>query len=327
MTPSDGGPNDEQRVLAIGMFALVAGFGGFLVWAGFAKLDEGVPAPAVVSVDTQRKAVQHQTGGTVHKVLVKEAQNVTAGDVLLELDDAFTQSNYEALKEELNGFEAQLAGKRAQHKLVLEQLGGTKELAKEGFLPRNKLFEEERLEAELAAAVLSLVAAAAKTKRNMGAKAIERDRALIRAPVSGKVVGLMMQTVGGVIPPGAKIMDIVPDNEQLVLETQVPPHLVDRVHVGMPVDIRFTGFSDLENTFVEGRLTSISADRFTDPVTRAPYFLARVEVTPAGLLKMGARKIQPGMSADVILKTGERTMLAYLMTPLSRRLSMSFIER
>jgi protease secretion system membrane fusion protein len=325
--PVPGGPRDEQMVLRVGMIALVGGFGGFLLWAALAPLDEGVPAPAIVAVDTQRKMVQHQTGGMISKVLVREAQDVKAGQVLIELDDAYVRARYEALEEEGRGALAQLEGKRAQHKLILEQLAGTRELAKDGYLPRNKLLEEERVAAELGSSVLALEASCGKLKRNISAARTELDRSLIRAPVSGKVVGLMMQTVGGVVPPGGRIMDIVPAGELLVLEAQVPPHLVDRMRVGMPVDIRFSGFSDMPNLFVDGRLSSISADRLTDPASRAPYFLARVEVTPAGLEKMGTRLIQPGMAANVILKTGRRTMLNYLMAPLVRRVAMSFNER
>lgn len=322
-----GGPHDEARILRIGMTALVAGFGGFLLWASLAKLDEGVPAPAIVTVDTQRKMIQHQTIATVRKVLVKEAQEVQEGEILLELDDADSRTHYDSLQEDWRGAQAQLDGKLAQQKLVLEQLAGTRDLVRDGYLPRNKLFEEERLAADLAAAVSALQASVAKYRRNMSAATTDMNRSLIRAPVSGKVVGLTMQTVGGVIPAGAKIMDIVPRDEQLILEAQVPPHLIDRIHAGMPADIRFSGFSDLPNLFVDGTLVSISADRLTDPMTRLPYFLARVEVAPAGLKKLGTRRIQAGMSANVILKTGSRTMLNYLLTPLIRRVSTSFVER
>jgi protease secretion system membrane fusion protein len=322
-----GGPHDEARVLRIGMTTLIVGFGGFILWASLAKLDEGVPAPAVVSVDTQRKMIQHQTIATVRKIHVKEAQDVKEGDVLLELDDADSRTHYDSLQEDWRGAQAQLDGKLAQQKLLLEQLAGTRDLVRDGYLPRNKLYEEERQAADLAAAVSALQSTVAKYKRNMSAAQTDVNRSLIRAPVSGKVVGLMMQTVGGVIPAGAKIMDIVPKDEQLILEAQVPPHLIDRVHPGMPVDIRFAGFADLPNLFVDGTLTSVSADRLTDPLTRAPYFLARVEVAPAGLKKLGARRIQAGMSANVILKTGSRTMLNYLLTPLVRRVSTSFAER
>lgn len=322
-----GGPHDEARVLRVGMTALVVGFGGFLLWASLAKLDEGVPAPAVVSVDTQRKMIQHQTIATVRKVHVREAQEVKEGDVLLELDADDSRTQFDSLQEDWRGAQAQLDGKRAQQKLVLEQLSGTRDLVRDGYLPRNKLFEEERLAAELTAAVSALESSVAKLKRNMSAATTDVNRSLIRAPVSGKVVGLMMQTVGGVIPAGAKIMDIVPRDERLILEAQVPPHLIDRIHAGMPADIRFAGFADMPNLFVDGTLISVSADRLSDPLTRAPYFLARVEVAPAGLRKLGARRIQAGMSANVILKTGSRTMLNYLLTPLLRRVSTSFVER
>jgi membrane fusion protein, protease secretion system len=320
-------PRDEARLVRRGMVILVGGFGGFLLWASLAPLDEGVPAPAVIAVDTQRKTVQHQTGGTVVKIHVKEAQAVKAGEVLLQLDDVYARSRYDALDEEWRGAQAQLEGKQAQLNLVLKQLEGTRELARDGYVPRNKLFEEERLAAELTSSVSALQASSSKIRRNMTGAAAELDHMKIRAPVSGKVVGLAMQTVGGVIPPGAKIMDIVPDSEELVLEAQVPPHLVDRITAGMPTDIRFSGFSDVPNLFVDGKVVSVSADRLVDPATRVPYFLARVEVTPAGLDKLGHRQIHPGMSANVILKTGRRTMLTYLVTPLLRRISTSFAER
>lgn len=429
-----GAPFDEKPVLRVGFLLLMLGFGGFFLWAAFAPLDEGVPAPATVAVDTQRKSVQHQAGGIVGQVLVREAQSVLAGDVLIKLDDAYSRANYEALRkqylalrsqesrlmaeqqnaadiefhpdvlkeksdpvvdsfiaiesklfatrraalkseiemlkessgslvEELRGNQAQLEGKEAQYKLVVEQLKGTRDLAQEGYLPRNKLLEEERLAADLKAMVSSLQASSAKIRRSISelklklvqhqqefqrevetkladvkrelepvaeklrSATIELDRTLIRAPVSGVVVGLAIQTVSGVIPPGAKIMDIVPEDERLMLEAQIPPHIVDRMQTGMPTDIRFQGFSDLPHLVIEGNLVSISADRLTDPVTHLPYFLGRVEVTPKGLRQLGNHRIQPGMGADVVIKTGERTFLTYLLKPLLHRVSTAITEK
>lgn len=427
-------PSDEKPVLRVGGLLLAFGFGSFMLWAIFAPLDEGVPAPATVAVDTQRKSVQHQAGGIVGQVLVREAQSVKAGDVLIKLDDAYSRASFEALRkqylalrsqesrliaeqqsnptiqfhsdvlkersdpviesfitiesrlfetrraalkseidmlkesagaleEELRGNQAQLEGKEAQHKLVVEQLKGTRDLAQDGYLPRNKLFEEERLAADLKAMVSNLYASSAKTRRNISelrlkavqhqqefrrevetkladvkrelepvveklrAASIELDRTLIRAPVSGLVVGLAIQTVSGVIPAGAKIMDIVPEDERLLLEAQIPPHVVDRIQAGMPADIRFQGFSDLPHLVIQGKLVSISADRLTDPATHLPYFLGRVEVTPDGLQKLGNNRIQPGMGADVVIKTGERTFLTYLLKPLLSRLSTALTEK
>lgn len=88
-------PSDTGRTIRWGMLLLLLGFGGFLAWALWAPLDEGVPAPGIVIVESSRKLVQHQTGGVVKAILVKEAQSVAAGEPLLKLDDTYANSNYE----------------------------------------------------------------------------------------------------------------------------------------------------------------------------------------------------------------------------------------
>ncbi|MDB5854335.1 MAG: type secretion rane fusion protein HlyD family [Herminiimonas sp.] len=159
-------------------------------------------------------------------------------------------------------------------------------------------------------------------------KALQDDlaRTEIRSPASGQVVGLAVQTVGGVVAPGQKLMDVVPANESLMLETKVLPHLIDRIHAGMPVDVRFSSFAHSPQLVVEGKLVSVSGDLLSDPQGNATYYLARVVVTPAGMKKLGKRVLQPGMPVEVILKTGERSLLAYLLHPLSRRIAASMKE-
>jgi protease secretion system membrane fusion protein len=144
------------------------------------------------------------------------------------------------------------------------------------------------------------------------------------------VVGLTVQTVGAVIGPGQKIMDIVPEDESLILESRIPPHLIDRVHTGDPVDARFTGFSHSPQLVLEGKIMSISQDVLNDPQPmpgQMPnYYLARVAITPEGIAKLGNRKMQPGMQAEVVIRTGERTLLTYLLHPLIKRVAASMKE-
>jgi protease secretion system membrane fusion protein len=162
----------------------------------------------------------------------------------------------------------------------------------------------------------------------------ERFRALkddlgrteIKSPATGQVVGLVVQTVGGVIGAGMKLMDIVPDNELLMLETQVAPHLIDRVKDGLPVDVRFSAFAHSPQLVVDGKVVSISGDLLSDPVTHASYYLARVAVTPDGLKRLGKRQMQPGMPVEVIFKTGERSLLTYMLHPLTKRMAASMKE-
>ncbi len=128
------------------------------------------------------------------------------------------------------------------------------------------------------------------------------------------------------IGPGQKLLDVVPANESLLLETRVLPHLIDRVHAGMPVDVRFSSFAHSPQLVVQGKLVSVSADLLTDPQNGMTYYLARVVVTPEGLKKLGKRQMQPGMPVEVVLRTGERSMLTYLLHPLTKSIAASMTE-
>jgi len=154
----------------------------------------------------------------------------------------------------------------------------------------------------------------------------ELGRTEIRTPVTGHVVGLTVQTVGGVVQAGQKLMDIVPRNEALVLETQVAPNLIDRIQPGAPVDVRFAAFAHSPQLVVAGVVDSISADILTDPSGKYSYYLARVSITPDGMKTLGKRLLQPGMPVDVVIKTGERSLLTYLLHPLLKRISASMKE-
>jgi protease secretion system membrane fusion protein len=156
--------------------------------------------------------------------------------------------------------------------------------------------------------------------------AAELRRSRIVSPTDGTVVGLAIQSPGAVVPEGTRIMDIVPEHEGLVLEAQVPTEVVDRIHAGLPADVRFTAFPDLPFLAVEGRVLSVSADRIEGVGDRPAHFLARVDLTRKGLQELGARKLQPGMAAEVLIKTGERSLLAYLLKPLLRRTAGAMTE-
>jgi len=153
------------------------------------------------------------------------------------------------------------------------------------------------------------------------------SRTEIRAPATGQVVGLQMQTPGGVIQSGQKVMDIVPSDEPMLLEARVPPNFIDRLHAGLPVDIRFNSFAHTPTLVVEGKVLSVSTDLITDPNNpNMSYYLARVEVTPEGKKKLGNRQLQAGMPTEMVFKTGERSLLTYLLGPLLKRFAASMKE-
>ncbi|MCX7274562.1 MAG: biotin/lipoyl-binding protein, partial [Burkholderiales bacterium] len=108
-------PTDTRRPIRLGFWVLVVGFGGFLVWAALAPLDEGVSAPATVAIETHRRSIQHLSGGVVKRVLVKEGQSVKQGEVLIELDESVTRANFESVRQNY------LAQRAAESRLLAEE--------------------------------------------------------------------------------------------------------------------------------------------------------------------------------------------------------------
>ena len=150
-------------------------------------------------------------------------------------------------------------------------------------------------------------------------------RTVIRAPDGGYVTGMQTHTVGGVISPGMIIADIVPEDDELVIEAQVSPNDIDRVALNQNANIRFSAFGSMTPT-IYGEVTNLSADSFQDPNTGLSYFTAEIMVTPDGMDDLGELVLMPGMPAEVFITTGERTFLEYLFKPFSDAVARSFRE-
>ncbi len=273
------------------------------------------------------------------------------------------QESIQGLRVQRDAAQAVLVQRQRQLTLLNEELVHIRELVKDGYAPRNRQLEIERMVADAQAALADLngtilragSSIAEMTQRSLARQseyrkevesmladvsrevqadaekfnAIQADlkRVDIRAPADGQVVSLAVQTVGAVVAPGQKLMDIVPERQVLVLESQIPPHLIDKVHAGLPTDIRFNTFAHTPQLVVAGKVMSVSGDLVTDPANpQFSYFLARLEVTPEGMKTLGNRQMQAGMPAEVVIKTGSRSMLTYMLNPLLKRLAGSMKE-
>jgi HlyD family type I secretion membrane fusion protein len=426
---------DAMPVVRFGLGVLLFGFLGFLAWAVLAPLDEGAVAPGVVTVESYRKAIQHQQGGIIKELLVRDGDAVKQGQPLVRLDEIQAESLAGSLRvqylgllavetrlvaerenaaqvpwpkelrearedpqvanvlrvqedlfrtrrrayegelsilresiagftEQIKGFEGLVAGKEQQIRLLDEDLASNKKLFEQGFISRSKLYELQRLQADLASSLgedMSKRASAKQALAESKLKLLQREqeyrrevstqltevqregaklreqlnaaedtarRVVIRAPEDGVVVGLSVHTVGGVVKPGETLMEIVPQHSGLIIDAQVQPHDVDRVYPGLDAEVRFTAFPMASTPIVIGKVERVSADRLTDQRTGQPYYLTRVLVTADELTKLGPNrdKVRPGMNADVIVKAGERTLFTYLVKPLRDRLARAFKE-
>lgn len=159
------------------------------------------------------------------------------------------------------------------------------------------------------------------------------NRSIIKAPVSGMVLGLAVHTLGAVVPPGGRLLDIVPQDQKLIIEAQVAPIDIDRVKVGQVAEVRFSAFKTRDVPTIEGTLISVSADRIAGDnkernSAETAYYLARVAVSPVGLETLSAADLElvPGMPAEVLINTGARTLVQYLMKPLTDSFKRAVIE-
>ncbi|MDB2415287.1 HlyD family type I secretion periplasmic adaptor subunit [Rickettsiales bacterium] len=155
------------------------------------------------------------------------------------------------------------------------------------------------------------------------------SRSIITAPTSGVVNALKFHTIGGIIGSGAPIMEIIPQDDQLIIESRVRPVDIDVVHAGLDVNVMLTAYKARTTPKVPGRVIQVSADRIADTFSNPPdsYYLARIEVDKNFLNKMEKKvDLYPGMPVDVLIKTGSRSFLSYLFSPITNSLEKAFRE-
>ncbi len=149
----------------------------------------------------------------------------------------------------------------------------------------------------------------------------------ITAPIAGTVTGLAVHTVGGVVQPGATVLTLVPANDRLIVEARVAPQDIDIVHPGLIAQVRLTALKSRYMRPVEGKVITISADRFEDNRSGESFYVARIEIPQEEMAALGDAKLTPGMGADTLIVTGRRTMLSYIVQPIRDSFGHSFHDQ
>lgn len=261
------------------------------------------------------------------------------------------------LSEQVTGYQRQLDSNAEQQRLIGEELDGMRKLAAQGYAPVNRVRALERSEASLAGEDGAYRAQIARSGEAIGETRMQllsldrqmieevtsqlrdvevrldelqpklsalRDqmaRAIVRAPAGGKIVGLKVFTVGGVVGPGDVLMEIVPQDRALVIQANVAPNDADDLKVGQETQIRFTSLHERDLPILKGRLTELSADSFLDEKSGQRFFRAEVSVPPAEMERIrkvrGAKTgLQAGLPVEVLVPLHKRTALDYLLEPL-----------
>jgi HlyD family type I secretion membrane fusion protein len=261
------------------------------------------------------------------------------------------------LVQQQSGYTNQRAALIEQQRLIEEELAGLRKIAAKGFASMNRVRELERAQADLKGRQAAMEAEYARAGEGIGetrmqSLSVSRERleqieadmkdtqskisetlprlvatreqlqhSLVRAPATGQVVGLQVFTVGGVVTPGEKLMDIVPDGRELIIQAQLAPTDADDAYAGQPAQIRFLSVHNRSMPLFTGRVRTVSADSFTDEKTGKSYFRAEIVVPESELNRvrsvLGQGELRPGLPVETVLKVRSRTALQYLLEPLT----------
>ena len=440
---AEAGPaelDNPRRDIRAGAMIAFAFFVVLLGIAAFAPLDAGVIGMGQIAVSGNRQSVQHQEGGVVTALHVREGQRVRQGQILVELaapdllaaERALT-SNYltllaqrarlvaemngrssfaapeefatlpasdralarqalelqrtqirattgaqssqqsvitqrsRQLNEQRAGYLAQQRSLQEQQRILEEELSGLRELEERGFASKTRIRGLERAQEELRGREAAMAAEAARASEGMGEARMQgitldrtdledaanelRDvqirlsevlprliatreqvqRATVRAPATGSVVGLSVFTVGGVVAPGQTLMEIVPVDKALIIRARINPNDADDAFQGQHAQVRFTSVHDRTLPLLSGKVRTVSADSFTDEATGISYFSAEIEVPLSELEKvrgsLGQGQLRPGLPVEIVLPTRKRTALQYILEPLTTHLWRSLREQ
>lgn len=424
---------NENKVIFAGMTILIVVFGILGGWMALAPLNSAAVAPGKVTVQNNKKIVQHLEGGIIEKIHVKDGDQVKKDDLLIEIQDVrlkskidinhdqyiearILQSRLLAERDELEsivfhedvqknaqehmdainaqiaifktrkqlredekdifqkrivqlnkqilGIQSLIDSRISRKKSIDEEIAEWQRLFEEQLTDKIKLRELQRQQVEIQGEIANQEAEIAKievqiTETESNIFVNERTfkeevlselssvqqtiqdnrsenrslmdqlaRTQVRAPVSGAVVGMKFHTIGGVIRAGEEVLSIVPDTSDLVVKAQMQTTDIDKVHLGLMADVRFSAFKLQMVQVVEGKVIHISADSFENEQSGIPYYEIKVKVTEAGKkqLKDNEFFLLPGMPAEVMVKTGERTVLSYLVNPFVNMFSRAFKE-
>lgn len=424
-------PQDPKPYVVTGWMIVLFGVIGFLGWSAFAPLDKGVSVTGTVIVEGRTKTVHHLDGGQIEAILVNDGEPVTAGQLMIRMNDTRARSKVEGLRLQLDknlallarlkseseglegihfpedlqgrdetreimrsqkrlfetrkriltgrlasfdelmaGYGSQLQGvkeskvsRELQRKALKEQLQGMYELESRGYVAKNRILEMERLHEQINGAISEDIGQIGQLQRQLQqmklnkqsqkeeflrevhdmlaetevkvqdltqqlhAAQYELANTRVVAPSSGTVVNLSVFTEGGFIDPGAHLLDIVPAQDQLQVEAQVPVNLIDKVHPGLPVTLMFSAFNQSVTPQVPAELEMVSADRLVDNQTGQPYYRVQAKVNNEGMAELKGQKLRPGMPVEVFIRLGERTLMSYLFKPMLDRTRTALVEK
>ena len=304
----------------------------------------------------------HGEKAAVRQAMANEAAMMAARKHQFDAETAMLRGKIAELEAQIGGTQAQLTGTEKQQELLTDELNGAQHLFAQGYTPKTRILalqrEAAKLQADTGAQQASIAGMQqqiaqnnleiAKAQRARMSEITDQLRATenklaelapkidaatdvvtrtrITAPATGSVVGLDVFTEGGVVQPGARLMDIVPSDNPLVVDARLKLSDINDVATGRRAEVRLTGVNYVERPRLYGTVQTVSADRLTDDKSGQTYYAVEVALDPNDVKKSHV-ELQPGMPAEVIVPTRSRTLFEYLLGPLRDEITRAFRER
>ena len=299
----------------------------------------------------------------VQSILDGQTKLFSTRQTSLEGQESILSQQIEQSRQEIEGLSAERTSKDKQVLLLEDELEGLRDLLKDGLTQKTRVLALERQLEQLVGEGSSISASIAGIENSIGEKELEilqvrkahqeqvatdlrdtrarlldsrerlgnarhvLDQIEVKAPIDGIVVNLKANTEGGVIGAGDVIMELVPTDEQLVVDARVSPSDIDLIHQDMKANVLFTAFEIGSTPTLTGKVMHVSADRLVDDLSGQPFYQATIEVPEPEMTKLGeGQRLTAGMPADVIIVAGERTMLQYLLHPIKRSFQRAWQE-
>jgi HlyD family type I secretion membrane fusion protein len=313
-------------------------------------------------IEFPQELAARYTDPDVRDIITSQTNIFRARRKTLDGQVAILNQRVAQLLEEIIGLEGEIAAEDRQLALLAEEVADLEQLWERRLIPKSRLLERKSRGAEIEGRRSQNVAGIVRARQGIGETRLrmteltttmvneavdqlgrvqgelldlnERLRAAedvakrteIVGPQAGTIVGLRVHTTDGVVSPGQALLDIVPSGGRLIVEAQVDPQDIDIVHKGLDAHVCFTSFSQRNAVPIAGRVISVSADRLTDERSGFSYYLAKIELTEDPRENFNGAELYPGMPAEVMIVTGSRTALDYLLRPITSSLRRSMKE-
>ena len=295
------------------LYVILIFFISFFIWASRAELEEVTRGNGKIIASSKLQIIQNLEGGIINDIAVKTGQRVQEDDLLIKLDETQFLGDLNSANQQLQSLEESLA-LLEEERMILEPLVDSKVEPRINLIRLLQRISTAR--SEYQATLDQIPNLQDKLKRTS-----------VRAPMDGIINRILINTTGGVVQPASPILEMIPLNDELVLEVEVSPTDIAYVIKGQKAIVQLSAFDFAIYGSLEGEVMNVSADTVSKD-DGSTYYICLVSIPADGVTSM-SRELQllPGMQATVNIVSGSKTILSYLIQPVTNIKNKAFRER